>query len=201
MLTYERELYNLGYRSVCGVDEVGRGPLAGPVVAAAVILPHDVIIEGIDDSKKLSAKKREQLDLHIRNIALAYSICEVDNVGIDELGIVPATFKAMVGAVKDLATPPDYVLVDGNTSPDFGVEAEWIIKGDSKCQSIAAAAIIAKVHRDKLMADYDSVCEGYNFGGHKGYPTKAHYEAIEKHGKTPIHRLTFLKEGKGWQKR
>lgn len=179
---------------LAGVDEAGRGPLAGPVFAAAVILPEDVIIEGINDSKKLSEKKRDMLFDVIREKALAYSVCAVSEARIDEINILQATFQAMRGAVDGLKIRPDYVLIDGNKSPVIEIENEPVIKGDSKSMSIAAASILAKVSRDRYIIKMAEQFPGYGFEKHKGYGTKAHYEAIEKLGICEIHRKTFLKK-------
>ncbi len=177
---------------LAGVDEAGRGPLAGPVFAAAVILPEDVIIEGINDSKKLSEKKREKLYDEICEKALAYCVASVDEEKIDEINILQATFCAMRQAVAGLKQQPDYVLVDGNKSPS--IPCETVVKGDSKSMSIAAASILAKVSRDRYIVEMSKQYPEYGFEKHKGYGTKAHYEAIEKHGICPIHRKTFLKK-------
>ena len=177
---------------LAGVDEAGRGPLAGPVFAAAVVLPCDVIIDGINDSKKLSEKKREKLYDEICEKALSYSIASVDEKEIDEINILQATFKAMRNAVAGLSIRPDYVLIDGNKSP--GIECETGVKGDSKSMSIAAASILAKVSRDRYIVKQSEKYPGYGFEKHKGYGTKAHYDAIEKLGICPIHRKTFLRK-------
>ena len=177
---------------LAGVDEAGRGPLAGPVFAAAVVLPCDVIIDGINDSKKLSEKKREKLYDEICEKALSYCIASVDEKEIDEINILQATFKAMRNAVAGLSIKPDYVLIDGNKGP--GIECETVVKGDSKSMSIAAASILAKVSRDRYIVKLSEKYPGYGFEKHKGYGTKAHYEAIEKLGICPIHRKTFLRK-------
>ena len=177
---------------LAGVDEAGRGPLAGPVFAAAVVLPCDVIIDGINDSKKLSEKKREKLYDEICEKALSYCIASVDEKEIDEIKILQATFKAMRNAVAGLSIKHDYVLIDGNISP--GIECETVVKGDSKSMSIAAASILAKVSRDRYIVKLSEKYPGYGFEKHKGYGTKAHYEAIEKLGICPIHRKTFLRK-------
>lgn len=178
---------------IAGVDEAGRGPLAGPVFAAAVILPDDVIIDGINDSKKLSAKKREELFDVICKAAEAYSVCAVSEAAIDEINILQATFRAMRGAVSGLDVKPELVLIDGNKSPDLDTAHEAVVKGDSKSMAIAAASILAKVSRDRYMCKMAEKYPGYGFEKHKGYGTKAHYEAIEKLGICEIHRKTFLK--------
>ena len=182
-----------GFKNIAGVDEAGRGPLAGPVYAAAVILPEGVYIEGINDSKKLSEKKREALFDEICEKAAAYSICSVDNYVIDDINILNATYKAMNGAVDGLSIKPDYVLIDGNRIQGMEIEHETVVKGDSKSVSIAAASILAKVSRDRYMKEMAKRYPGYSFEKHKGYGTKAHYEAIEKQGICEIHRKTFLK--------
>lgn len=179
---------------LAGVDEAGRGPLAGPVFAAAVILPDDVVIEGINDSKKLSEKKREKLFFEICEKAIAYSVFSVDEKRIDEINILQATFEAMRGAVRGLSVTPDYVLIDGDKSPGIEIPHKPVIKGDSKSMAIAAASILAKVSRDRYITKAGEEYPGYGFEKHKGYGTKAHYEAIEKYGICPIHRRTFLRK-------
>lgn len=178
---------------VAGVDEAGRGPLAGPVYAAAVILPRDVMIEGINDSKKLSEKKREELYDVIIEKSTAYCIYSVDEKTIDKINILQATFQAMRGAVDGLCKIPDYVLIDGDKSPGIEIEHKTVVKGDSKSMAIAAASILAKVSRDRYITKMDEKYPGYGFEKHKGYGTKAHYEAIEKLGVSPIHRKSFLR--------
>lgn len=195
-LLYERELIEKGCKYVCGVDEVGRGPLAGPVVCAAVIMPSDDIIEGVDDSKKLSAKKREMLSEKILKTAVAYSICRVEPQIIDEINILQATRLCMKNAVESLSVTPDFVLTDGNMTLDISVSQRSIIKGDALSYSIGAASIIAKVYRDKLMADYAEIYPQYGFESNVGYGSKAHMRAIERFGLTPIHRRSFTKK---WQ--
>lgn len=179
---------------LAGVDEAGRGPLAGPVFAAAVVFDDDVVIDGINDSKKLSEKKREKLYNEICEKATAYCVASVDEQTIDAINILQATFLAMRNAVLGLDLVPDYVLIDGNKSPDIPMECETVVKGDSKSMSIAAASILAKVSRDRFITEMAEVYPGYGFEKHKGYGTKAHYEAIEKLGICPIHRKTFLKK-------
>ena len=179
---------------LAGVDEAGRGPLAGPVYAAAVVFDEDVIIEGINDSKKLSEKKREALYDEICEKATSYCIASVDNNRIDEINILQATFEAMRTAVSGLAVEPDYVLVDGDKSPSIKTDHETVIKGDSKSMAIAAASILAKVSRDRYITEMAKLYPHYGFEKHKGYGTKAHYEAIEKYGVCPIHRMSFLKK-------
>ena len=184
-----------GYKLVCGVDEAGRGPLAGPVCAAAVILPEDAEIEGLDDSKKLSEKKRELLYEVICEIALAYSISFGTLEEIEEFNILEATFIAMNRSIEGLDLKPDYALIDGNRVPKgITVPCETVIKGDAKSSSIAAASILAKVTRDRLLLEYDSEYPEYNFKKHKGYGTKEHTDLILKHGPCPIHRMSFLKK-------
>ena len=191
---FEHQLKNKGYNAVCGVDEAGRGPLCGPVCAASVILPIDCEIEGLNDSKKLSEKKREALFDVICQKALAYSIEFVDNNVIDEINILEATMMCMTNAVKSLSISADYVLIDGNKIPKMlDIPAESVVKGDAKSMSIAAASILAKVSRDRLMMQYDEKYPQYNFKKHKGYGTKAHYEAIIEFGPCEIHRKSFLK--------
>ncbi len=179
---------------VAGVDEAGRGPLAGPVFAAAVILPDDVLIEGINDSKKLSEKKREELFDVIREKAVAYSIYSVDEKRIDDINILQATFEAMRGAVNELEKKPSFVLIDGDKTPGLDVPHKTVVKGDSKSMAIAAASILAKVSRDRYIVKMGEKYPGYGFEKHKGYGTKAHYEAIAEFGISPIHRRSFLRK-------
>lgn len=190
----EKEAVNEGYRIVCGVDEAGRGPLCGPVCAAAVILPLDCEIDGINDSKKLSEKKREQLFDIITEKALSYSIQMVDAQTIDEINILQATFLAMRTAVENLSIKPDMALIDGNGKPGLSIAEKTVVKGDAKSVSIAAASILAKVTRDRYMLEADKKYPEYFFAKHKGYGTKLHYEAINEHGICPEHRRTFLKK-------
>ncbi len=179
-------------RRIAGVDEAGRGPLAGPVVAAAVILCPDHPIEGLDDSKKLSAARREDLFERIRDRAAGFAIVEVGPEDIDRLNILQATMTAMVRAVRSLDPLPDHVRVDGNRVPDLGgLSCEALIGGDGLCKAIGAASILAKVHRDRLMIDYHARWPDYGFDRHKGYPTAAHLEALDRLGPTPIHRRSF----------
>jgi len=185
----------LGIKLICGVDEAGRGPLAGPVFAAAVILPEDYEIEGLNDSKKLSEKKRDQLFDEIIEHAVAYSIQSVDHKIIDEINILEATMLAMRTAVENLSTVPEAVYIDGNRVPkDMKVPTEFVIKGDATSASIAAASILAKVSRDRFMLEMDKRYPEYCFAKHKGYGTKLHYEKIREFGPSDIHRLTFLKK-------
>lgn len=193
MFEIEKELFNK-YKYLCGVDEAGRGPLAGPVCAAAVVLADNSFIEGIKDSKKLSEKKREELYDKIINEAIAYSICLVDEKRIDEINILNATHEAMNKAVNSLSVKPDFVLIDGNSIKGMNIPHECVVKGDDKCNSIGAASILAKVTRDRYMLKMHEQYPEYGFDKHKGYPTKLHYEMIEKHGILPIHRLSYLKK-------
>ena len=191
---YEKEAMSKGYTAVCGIDEAGRGPLCGPVCAAAVILPVDCEIEGINDSKKLSEKKREALFDVITEKALAYSVSMVDAKTIDEINILQATFLAMRTAVENLSLKPDYALIDGNGKPGLSIAEETVVKGDAKSVSIAAASILAKVSRDRYMKEADEKYPEYQFAKHKGYGTKLHYEMIAEHGICPEHRRSFLKK-------
>ncbi len=191
---FEREAMRLGAVHVCGVDEAGRGPLAGPVYAAAVILPPDVRIEGLNDSKKLTEKKREALFPVICETAASFSIAFADEKEIDAYNILQATYLAMRRAVEGLDVPADYALIDGNRMPPLVIAGETIIKGDAVCQSIAAASVLAKVSRDRFMLEMDAKYPQYGFSKHKGYGTKDHYAALREFGPSPIHRLTFLKK-------
>ena len=193
ILTYERGLWEAGYDLVAGIDEVGRGPLAGPVVAAAVILPKECKIEGVNDSKKLSAKKREELYDIILEKAVSYGIGIVSNERIDEINILQATYEAMREALSQLKPKADYILADAVTIPMVSTPQRGIIKGDAKSMSIGAASIVAKVYRDRLMEAYDEVYPGYGFASNKGYGAAEHIEGLKKQGPTPIHRKTFLK--------
>lgn len=193
-LEYENKAYSKGFDIVCGVDEAGRGPLAGPVYAAAVILPPGYIVEGVNDSKKLSEKKRDLLFDRIVDECLCYNIGIATEKEIDEINILQATFLAMRRAVDGLDLKPDIALIDGNKKPGLDIE-EWdIIKGDGKSANIAAASILAKVSRDRYMLEMAEKYPQYQFEKHKGYGTKLHYEMIEKYGISPIHRKTFLKK-------
>lgn len=193
-LEYENEAYSKGYKRVCGVDEAGRGPLAGPVFAAAVILPRGYIIEGVNDSKKLSEKKREELFEKIKTEALCYSIASVDEKTIDEINILNATFLAMEKAVEGLKIHPDFVMIDGNRAPKhLDIPFQTVVKGDAKSASIAAASILAKVSRDRFMLEMAEKYPEYCFEKHKGYGTKLHYEMLDKYGVSEIHRKSFLK--------
>ena len=190
---FERQATGQGFQAVCGVDEAGRGPLAGPVCAAAVVLPLGLEIPGLDDSKKLTEKKREQLFDVIEEAALGYGVGWADEREIDEYNILQATFLAMTRAVKSLPFHADWVMVDGNRMPPLDIPGEAIVKGDSKSASIAAASILAKVNRDRLLRQLDAQYPQYGFAKHKGYGTKAHYEAIGRYGVLPVHRRSFLK--------
>lgn len=192
---YEHAAFEESYRLVCGVDEAGRGPLAGPVCAAAVILPPDLEIEGLNDSKKLTDKRRRALYDVITDQAIAYGIAFASEQEIDKINILQATFLAMRRAVGQLATKPDLALVDGNCEPDFGaIPVKTIIKGDSLSANIAAASILAKVTRDRYMEEQDKIYPQYGFALHKGYGTQAHYAALREFGACPLHRRTFLKK-------
>lgn len=194
MWAIEDGCYADGFSCICGVDEAGRGPLAGPVCAAAVILPKHLEISGLNDSKKLSDKRRRELFPLIQQQAIAYGIAFASREEIDEMNILQATFLAMRRALKQLDVPPDLALVDGNRQSDFGVTARTVVKGDSLSANIAAASILAKVTRDDLMIQMGQQYPGYGFEIHKGYGTKAHYTALRELGPSPIHRLTFLKK-------
>ena len=193
-LEYEKEAIAKGYNAVCGVDEAGRGPLAGPVCAAAVILPENTVIEGVNDSKKLSEKKREALFDVLKEQALSYSIAFASVEEIEEVNILNATMLAMKRAVEGLDIKADYAMIDGNRLPDLSIDSEFIVKGDAKSMSIACASILAKVSRDRLLYKYAEEYPEYLFDKHKGYGTKAHVEAIKKYGPCPYHRLSFLKK-------
>ena len=190
---YENMLKEQGFSIVCGVDEAGRGPLAGPVFAAAVILPENLGDLGINDSKKLSEKKRDALFDIIKEKALAYSVASASEQEIDEINILNATFLAMQRAVDGLSMKPEIALIDGNRKPNTGIEEMTLVKGDSKSISIAAASILAKVSRDRYLLELDEKYPEYQFKKHKGYPTALHYEMIKKYGISPVHRLSFLK--------
>ena len=192
--SYEKLARRGGAKNVCGVDEAGRGPLAGPVYAAAVILPEGLEIPGLNDSKKLSEKKREELFDIIISEAVAYGIGTASAEEIDEINILQATYLAMERAVEALDPPADYALIDGNRMPPLLIPGETIVKGDAKCASIAAASILAKVSRDRYMYELDKELPQYKFAKHKGYGTALHYECIEKYGISEHHRRTFLKK-------
>lgn len=190
---YENRKYAEGYKAVCGCDEAGRGPLCGPVVAAAVILPRDVVIEGLNDSKKLTEKKREKLFDVIKERAVAYAIAEASPEEIDDINILNASMLAMRRALEALPHPADFALIDGNCSRGFNIPTETVVKGDATSASIAAASILAKVTRDRGCALLDKEYPEYGIAKHKGYPTKEHMEAVRTHGPSPIHRKSFLK--------
>ncbi len=190
---FEHELKEKGYSLICGIDEAGRGPLAGPVFAAAVILPEGLEMLGINDSKKLSEKKRDLLFEQIKENAVAWSVASASEKEIDEINILNATFLAMKRAVEGLSVKPEIALVDGNRKPGTGIEELTIVKGDAKSISIAAASILAKVSRDRYLLELDKQYPQYQFAKHKGYPTALHYEMIKTYGISPVHRLSFLK--------
>ena len=191
--SFEFSAREKGFTAICGIDEAGRGPLAGPVYAAAVILPEGLEIEGLNDSKKLTEKKREALFDVIKEKALAYSIGTASAKEIDDINILQATYLAMKRAVEGLSIPADYALIDGNRMPPLDIPGETIIKGDTKSPSIAAASILAKVSRDRYMYELDRELPEYQFAKHKGYGTVLHYEMIKKYGVSEHHRLSFLK--------
>jgi len=191
MWAIENEKKTQGYRLIAGVDEAGRGPLAGPVCVASVILPDNAYLEKINDSKKLTDKVKDKLYDQIKEIAVAYSIVLVSHQEIDRLNILNATFKGMCDAVDGLSVKPDYVLIDGNRIKGMELPHECVVKGDSKSISIAAASILAKVTRDRYMMELDEKYPEYNFKKHKGYPTKDHYEALKKYGASDVHRMSF----------
>lgn len=193
-LFFENEAYVRGYKYVCGVDEAGRGPLAGPVFAAAVILPRNCVIDGVNDSKKLTEKKREQLYSKIKEQSLAYCVASASVDEIDEINILNATFLAMTRAISGLQVKADFALVDGNKLPSLEIDAKAVVKGDSLSESIAAASILAKVERDHLMLNLANEYPNYAFEKHKGYGTKLHIEMIKKYGASNVHRKTFLKK-------
>lgn len=191
---FEKAAVNSGFSCICGVDEAGRGPLAGPVCAAAVILPEGVVIEGLDDSKKLTEKKREKLYDIIKQTAVAYSVAYGTLEEIETVNILEATYLAMNRAIEGLTIKPDFSLIDGNRVPrGIKIPCETIVKGDSKSMSVAAASVLAKVTRDRLMLEYDKKYPEYNFKKHRGYGTKEHTELIKQYGPCEIHRLSFLK--------
>lgn len=195
-LKYERQLLEKGCKYICGVDEVGRGPLAGPVVCAAVIMPLSGIIDGVDDSKKLSAKKREVLSEQILKTATSYKICRIEPEVIDEINILEATKLCMKRAIEGLKIQPDFVITDGNMTLDISLPQMSIVKGDSQSYSIGAASIIAKVYRDNIMDEYEKQYPEYAFAKNKGYGTAAHIAAIKSAGLSPVHRRSFTKK---WQ--
>lgn len=190
----EQEIRERGFAAVCGVDEAGRGPLAGPVVAAAVILPQGIELPGVNDSKKITEKKRELLFDFVKENALAYGIGEASETEIDEINILQATFLAMRRAIEALQIPADFALIDGNRIAGLSIPAETVVGGDGRVLSIAAASILAKVTRDRYMREMAEQYPQYGFEKHKGYGTKAHYAAIAEYGICPLHRKTFLKK-------
>lgn len=192
-LLYEGLVNSNGFENVCGVDEAGRGPLAGPVCAAAVILPHGLIIDGVNDSKKLSEKKREQLFDIIKENSLAWSVAWASVEEIEEINILNATMLAMKRAVEGLSIKADYAIIDGNKTPDLDIPCQSIVKGDAKSMSIACASILAKVSRDRLLKEMAVQYPQYQFEKHKGYGTKLHMELIRQYGPSPVHRRSFLK--------
>lgn len=194
MWQIEQSYYDQGIALICGVDEAGRGPLAGPVCAAAVILPANIDIPGLDDSKKLTDKRRRELMPVIKEKAIAYGIAFADHHEIDEINILQATFLAMERAIAQLSVRPELALIDGNRQKDFGIPVQTVVHGDSLSASIAAASVLAKVTRDDYMLEMASQYPQYAFDVHKGYGTKAHYAAITALGACPIHRMTFLKK-------
>ncbi|HID10047.1 MAG TPA: ribonuclease HII [Candidatus Latescibacteria bacterium] len=191
MLNFEEKLWEREFRLVAGVDEAGRGPLAGPVVACAVVLPPWTSLPGLDDSKKLSPLQRERLYSCIRDVAVAISVARAEAEEIDRLNIHQASLLAMRRAVEGLGVEPEYVLVDGRFFPEVELPGEAIVGGDGRSLCIAAASVVAKVLRDRLMAEYDRVYPQYGFARHKGYPTPEHLRALRKHGPCPIHRISF----------
>lgn len=190
----EDSLYAEGYEMICGVDEAGRGPLAGPVCAAAVILPKGLELPGLNDSKKLTDKKRRELFPIIKEQAIAYGIGLASHEEIDAINILQATYLAMERAIAQLDGKADFALIDGNRAKDFGIPLRTVVKGDSLSASIAAASVLAKVTRDDIMLEMAEKYPEYGFEVHKGYGTKAHYEALRAYGHCPIHRMTFLKK-------
>lgn len=191
-LEFEKKAIEKGYKAICGVDEAGRGPLAGPVCAAAVILPQNTIIEGVNDSKKLSEKKRNALYEIIKNTSLAYSVAFSSVEEIEDMNILNATMLAMKRAVEGLKVSADFAMIDGNRTPDLHIPCEYIIKGDAKSMSVACASILAKVTRDRLLYEYAKEYPQYSFDKHKGYGTKVHIEALKKYGSCKYHRQSFL---------
>lgn len=199
MWQIENDLFGQGISLICGVDEAGRGPLAGPVCAAAVILPPNLNIPGLNDSKKLSDKKRRELFPLIKEHAIAYGIAFADHTEIDAINILQATYLAMERAINQLQVKPEYALIDGNRAKDFGLPVKTVVHGDSLSASIAAASILAKVTRDDYMEQIALTYPEYKFEVHKGYGTKAHYEALDSFGPCAIHRMSFLKKYYGNQ--
>ena len=193
-IEYEQNAELKGYKAICGVDEAGRGPLAGPVCAAAVILPSDTVVDGVNDSKKLTEKKREALFDVIKETAVSYCIAYASVEEIESINILNATMLAMKRAVEGLDVKADYAMIDGNKMPPLDIDGETIVKGDAKSMSIACASILAKVSRDRLLYEYAKEYPQYQFDKHKGYGTAAHREAIIKYGPCPYHRMSFLKK-------
>ena len=191
-IEYEQNAELKGYKAICGVDEAGRGPLAGPVCAAAVILPPNTIIDGVNDSKKLTEKKREALFNVIKETAVSYCIAYASVEEIESINILNATMLAMKRAVEGLDVKADYAMIDGNKMPPLDIDGETIVKGDAKSMSIACASILAKVSRDRLLYEYAKEYPQYQFDKHKGYGTAAHREALIKYGPCPYHRMSFL---------
>lgn len=190
----EKDLYSKGFKNICGIDEAGRGPLAGPVVVAGVIMPQDSMIEGINDSKRVTEKRREKLYDVIKEEAISYSIAVIDHHVIDDINILNATKQGVTEVVDGLDVKPDLIIVDALTHINTrGIPYEPIIKGDAKCYNIAAASILAKVTRDRIMRQWDEIYPQYGFSSHKGYGTAKHIAAIKEYGLCPIHRLTFTK--------
>lgn len=194
MWQIEQEYFEQGIQLICGIDEAGRGPLCGPVCAAAVILPANLEIPGLNDSKKLTDKRRRELYPIIKEQAVAYGIGLADHKEIDEINILQATYLAMERALAQLNVKPELALIDGNRAKDFGLPVKTVVKGDSLSANIAAASVLAKVTRDMLMEEYAKEYPQYGFEVHKGYGTNAHYAALTEHGPCPIHRMTFLKK-------
>ena len=191
----EKDLYSKGFKNICGIDEAGRGPLAGPVVVAGVIMPQDSMIEGINDSKKVTEKRREKLYDVIKEEAISYSIAVIDHHIIDDINILNATKQGVTEVVDGLDVKPDLIIVDALTHINTrGIPYEPIIKGDAKCYNIAAASILAKVTRDRIMRQWDEIYPQYGFISHKGYGTAKHIAAIKEYGLCPIHRRTFTKK-------
>ena len=190
----ENRIYEQGCRLICGVDEAGRGPLAGPVCAAAVILPKGIEIAGLNDSKKLTERKREALFQPIKDAALSYGIAFASVEEIEELNILRATFLAMNRAISQLSPRPELAIIDGNRNSGIELESHCVVKGDSLCADIAAASVLAKVSRDRYMMQMDELYPQYRFAKHKGYGTKLHYEMLREYGPSPIHRLSFLRK-------
>lgn len=192
--TFENRIYDEGFSLICGVDEAGRGPLAGPVCAAAVILPRGLEIDGLNDSKKLSGKKREELFDTIKESAVSFGIAFASVEEIEEYNILRATFMAMNRAISQLLPMPELALIDGNRNKDIVINSRCVVKGDSSCADIAAASILAKVTRDRYMLELAEQYPEYHFEQHKGYGTKLHYEVLREFGPSPVHRMSFLKK-------